>query len=285
MSREHQNDGARPRAENHSRRRSISVGVSLFLVVVSIATLAVLADEWRKHAVKVDVQVTGTALLSVSEILALAAVPDTMTLADIDLMAVRQRIEKNPVVREALVRRNPPARLEIEIRERMPIALLLNLRAKDWLIDEDGFILPTVPDAAVQTVPVMTVGQGLGDALPGRQLRNPRVREALQVLRAARSLDPSFFNLFSEVAVDAGRDIVLYTLDAGVPVIFGRATDAERKFKAFRAYWENVAVQHALSELEYIDLRYSDQVVARWRNSTNIPAQPDTTAPTDLIID
>ena len=261
-------------SQRRSVLRSASMGISLFLVVAAIASLAVVADGWRKHASKLAISVTGTSLLSTSEILRLAAISDTAVLSDIDLMAIRQRIEKNPVVREALLRRNPPSTLEIEIHERLPIALLVNVRSKDWLIDEDGYILPGAPDGTVHAVPIMTLDHALADATPGKQIRQQRVQEALRVLRLAKAVDSVFLNCFSEISVTAGNDIVLYTLEAGVPVIFGGATNIEQKIMAFRAYWENVAMAHDVSGLEYIDLRFSDQVVVRWRNSAEAPAQP-----------
>lgn len=277
--------GGPPAGSGRGMLHSKSMVLSLVVVVAVIASLAVLADGWRKHASKLSISVTGTSLLSASEILRLAAIPDTAVLADIDLMAIRQRIEKNPVVREALLRRNPPATLEIEIRERLPIALLVNVRAKDWLIDEDGYILPGAPDGSVHAVPIMTLDQTLADAAPGTQVRNPRVRQALRLLRLARAADSVFLNLFSEISVTGGNDIVLYTLEAGVPVIFGAATDIEQKIMAFRAYWENVAATHDVSGLEYIDLRFSDQVVVRWMNSAEAPAQPTVPDPTEIFPD
>ena len=283
--RESMSNGGSASGARRGMLHSKSIAISLCIVVATIASLAVVADGWRKHASRLSISVTGTSLLSASEILRLAAIPDTAVLADIDLMAIRQRIEKNQVVREALLRRNPPATLEIEIRERLPIALLVNVRGKDWLIDEDGYILPGAPDGAVHAVPIMTLDQTLAEASPGTQVRNPKVRQALRLLRLARVADSVFLNLFSEISVTNGNDIVLYTLEAGVPVIFGATTDIEQKIMAFRAYWENVAAAHDVSGLEYIDLRFSDQVVVRWMNTAEAPAQPTMPDPTGMLPD
>ncbi len=247
------------------RRRRISpVGLSLLAIVGFVTSLSLAANHWMSNAVKVTAVVTGTHLLSPEEILRRARVPDTTVLADIDLMAVKKRIEANPVVREAILRRNPPSTLEIEIHERAPIAVVLNVGGRDWLIDEDGYLLPSVASVPMHALPVITGAQGIGGFAAGVRVKNTRLRQVLDVLRRARLDDPETLHLFSEASLDGKTDVILFTLEAGVPVLVDPTADVARAMRVFRAYWQNLALQHDVRGLEYVDLRFKDQVVVRW---------------------
>ena len=65
--------------------------------------------------------------------------------------------------------------------------------------------------------------------------------------------------------MDGERDIILYTTEAGVPVIFGHG-DTAAKIVMLQAFWKDVVAQRGPAELASVDLRYADQIVARWRN-------------------
>ena len=246
------------------KKRISPIALSLLAIVGFVATMSVAADHWMKNSIKVTSIVTGTRLLSVKDILRSARVPDTTVLADIDLMAVKNRIESNPVVEEAILRRNPPSTLEIEIRERTPVALLINVGEHDCLVDKDGYILPSVSSVPLHALPVITGAHGLAYVTPGKHVQNRRLLQVLDVLRRVQEADPDALHLFSEASLDGRTDVTLYTLEAGVPVILDPAGDMRRIMKIFRSYWENVALQHDVRDLEYIDLRFRDQAVVRW---------------------
>jgi cell division septal protein FtsQ len=60
--------------------------------------------------------------------------------------------------------------------------------------------------------------------------------------------------------------MILTSAESGVPIIFGRGDIAD-KIARLEAFWALEVAERGAGELEYIDLRYRDQVVARWRNS------------------
>jgi cell division septal protein FtsQ len=57
--------------------------------------------------------------------------------------------------------------------------------------------------------------------------------------------------------------MVMYTAEYGVPVIVGRGNVAD-KLVRFSAFWEQVVGGRGPQGLQYVDLRFDDQVVARW---------------------
>lgn len=274
---------AETRRSRGRKGRLSPVATSLLAIIAFVASLSLAADHWMNNTVKVRAEVTGTKLMSVAEILRLARVPDTSVLADIDLMSVKRRIEANPVVREAVLRRNPPSTLEIEIRERTPIAVLLNVGARDWLIDADGYILPSVPSVSIDALPVLTGATNLQRVAPGQHLKNRRLLQVLRLLQQMHDADAEILHLFSEASLDGRNDVTLYTLEAGVPVLVDPSARITDVIKIFRAYWEDVAMQHDVRGLEYIDLRFKEQVVVRWVPGAG-PAPRSTVIDTTAIL-
>lgn len=259
-----------------ARRPSL---LMLVLVIASIATLAMVADEWRRDAVGVTLRISGSRVVSDAEIRTSVDIADTARLAELDLLAIQQRIEAIPFVKQAIVRREPPTTLAIEIIERTPLVLLLNTGAKDWYLDDEGCILPAEPGSAPRDLPVLTGFIAGRSLVPGMKIRAAQVQRALHVLNVDGSIGGRSVDLFSEVDLSQPNDLILYTLEAGVPVIFGDSTLAERKLRSFRTFWENVAVKSRIADLEYVDLRFRDQVVVRWRDRADTTA----VAPRDTL--
>ncbi len=251
-----------------------SVGIVTFFVLAGIAGLAVVAAEWRQSVVGVELEVSGLNITTEEQIRTAAGLTDSSSLAELDLLVIRRAVLDNPFVKDVTVQRNPPQTLKVDVVERTPIALLLNVQTRDWLVDEDGYVLPALQSAAVHDLPVLTGTDNVQELHPGVRIKNPRVQKALQVLKAAAGIDPAMMNLFSEVNLDQRRDLMLYTMEGGVPVIFGSTQHKEDKLRSFAAFWENVAMKYDPASLEYVDLRWKGQVVTRWRDASSAPELP-----------
>ncbi len=254
-----------------------SVGIAMFFVVSAIAAIAVVAAEWRSSVTGVELHIRGVRITTVQDIRAAVALNDSSRLADLDLLAIRERIMRNPYVRDVDVMRDPPERLIVEVKERVPITMLVNTQGRDWLVDEHGYVLPMAKVIAGYDVPLLTGMTPSREIRVGTRIIDRKVQRALQVLRAMRGMDKTLWTMFSEINISRDRDVLLYTLEAGVPVILGPPQRIEEKLLAFRAFWENVAMKLDPSSLEYVDLRWKDQVVTRRRGTP----MPDDTAASD----
>ena len=243
-----------------------SAAVMLVFVLASLTALAYVADQWRYSVEGVTVVVKGNEIATEADIVARTGVTDTTVLASMDLLEVRRNILDNPFVKDVDVTRDPPCTLVIEITERTPIAMLLDVNGKDWLVDEDGFILPAISSRAVHDLPVLTGAEDVDGLQPGSRVVQQQVQKALQVLRSAESVQPGLGSMISEINLEEDRDLILYTLEGGVPVILGSPVRLDEKFRAFLAFWDNVAMKYDPMSLEYIDLRFREQVVVKWRD-------------------
>jgi cell division septal protein FtsQ len=184
-----------------------------------------------------------------------------------------------------MVRRDPPATLIVEVVERSPIALLLNPDGSEWMIDDEGFIFPVTNYPGAQDLPVLTHSQNITGARAGERLSDPKILSAARVLQTARTLDSSIYDLISEINLDHRQDLLMYTTDCGVPVVFGPEEDVEVKLWSLKAFWETVAVKEDPAMLEYLDLRFKNQVVAKWAHGTVSSQNEVRSDSTDIIKD
>ncbi|MBR9975736.1 MAG: cell division protein FtsQ/DivIB [Bacteroidetes bacterium] len=253
-----------------------SAAVVLFFVLSGIAAIAVIAAEWRESVVGVELDVRGLSIVSAEHIREAAGISDTSALSSLDLMKIRGKILENPFIRDVELMRDPPRTLQVVVTERTPLAMLINVHSRDWLLDEDGYVLPASRASAdaftTHDLPVITgANDGLGALEPGVRVLDRRVQKGLKALEEIHTLDAKLLHLFSELSLGHERDLVLYTMEGGVPVILGSAARLSGKMRAFRSFWQNVAMKHDPASLEYIDLRWKEQVVTRWRDADSAP--------------
>jgi cell division septal protein FtsQ len=99
----------------------------------------------------------------------------------------------------------------------------------------------------------------------GTTVLQPDVREAVQLLAALKTIDRPLYHNISEVQVRNGGDLMLYAAEGGVPIIFGRG-DVASKLVRLETFWNDIVRTRGSQALQYVDLRYQDQIVARWNS-------------------
>jgi cell division septal protein FtsQ len=86
--------------------------------------------------------------------------------------------------------------------------------------------------------------------------------EAIDVCQTAQSLDTAVYRLISEINMNNGGDIILYSSEAGVPVVVGRG-EIEKKLLLLENFLVNNMATTDVENVQYIDLRFEDQVVVK----------------------
>ncbi|MBI4535487.1 MAG: FtsQ-type POTRA domain-containing protein [Ignavibacteriae bacterium] len=248
------------------------------LLVLSVGSIGVLAHSWKNDLVVQDIRVDGNSIVGSAEIIARAAIAKGEILFEVDLYAVQKRVLENHFIRNATVRRDIPDRVAIIIEERVPIAALVLDNVH--YIDGEGVVLPPVHSRSIFDVPVISGVLSAEHVVPGRKTTDTTMQEALNILIVAREIDDLVFRQISEVRVAGERDIILYTAEHGIPVLFGHGNTGPKLLK-FASFWRNIVVHQGAQDLQYIDLRFEDQVVVcRFREnqrvqSTDRPRQKD----------
>jgi len=85
----------------------------------------------------------------------------------------------------------------------------------------------------------------------------------LEIVLTARMINDDLYRNISEIHY-AADGFVLFTADCGVPVLFGEG-EAARKLVTMDGFWKHIVQPVGGHMLEYIDVRFEDQVVCRWK--------------------
>jgi cell division protein FtsQ len=248
--------------------RGAALVMALFLALGAGITLG--ANMWKKDLRVARVYAEGNRIVTEREILTLAAIPKDEKLFAVDLFAARRRVEGNQFIRSASVKREAPDGIRIAVVERTPIAALVLDRI--LYVDEEGYVLPPVKSEEIFDLPVLTGDLPAAECTPGHRVTATNIREALEILSVARNVGDELYHLISEVHLEGGKDIVLFTAESGVPVVFGHG-DAVIKMVTFDGFWKQIVMQRGATELKTVDLRYTDQVVVRWQNDDDAVVQ------------
>lgn len=254
-----------------SRPKRGRTGLGLILMSLLLAGMLAVtlgANAWKKDLPVRSVTVEGNAILSTAEILKIADIPKNARLFDLDLAAVRSRLQQNPFVRTVSVNREGSSGVLIDLEERVPLAAVVS----DQLlyVDDEGYVLPAARSDRMYDLPVLTGALPAGDCRPGRRIAKSAVLQALDLLLLSREFSDELYRGISEISVREDGDLILYTSDAGVPVIIGQG-DLPVKLAKFNGFWREIVARRGPQQLQYVDLRFEDQVVVRWNGS---PAQP-----------
>ncbi|HLA64889.1 MAG TPA: FtsQ-type POTRA domain-containing protein [Rhodothermales bacterium] len=213
------------------------------------------------------VEVEGATRASRAELLRLAALPDSVAMADVDPRLVADRLQRHPWVRHARVRRMPTGTLAVRLEERTPAALVLGHDGRPQrYLDAEGHAMPLPVaaggrPAAVYDVPLLR--GSVPEAPPTRAVESASVVELLAALAAA---PPDVDALVSEVSLGRGGDATLLTTPVsghpGLTVRLGIGGYAE-KLRRLRAFFDQAVLPRPGHPFEVIDLRFDGQVVTR----------------------
>lgn len=172
---------------------------------------------------------------------------------------VERRLLTHPRVAAARVSITLPNRVRITVTERQPVAVFLSGGGSYVEVEAQGRILAVWPRPVVPAAPLVT-GITLPAPRPGQRLTEAGAR---RVLRVAAGLGPAGRARVSEIHLDAGGEVRLFTLE-GVPVYLGVDEAWEDKGRVLLAA---LAAVGDARQLAYIDLRSVRRPVIRMKET------------------
>lgn len=258
------------RPSKSARGRTGGVLLLTVLLLSGVVTIAVTANSWKHDFRVLRVRTQGNTIVADSDIVGMAAILKNGKLFDVDLNGTRLRVQGNPFMKSVSVAREIPDGIAITVTERRPIAALVLDRI--LYLDAEGYVLPPVRSGKVFDLPVLTGELPAADCLPGRQIRTRRLREALEILTTAERVGDDLYHMISEIHCAGDSTYVLFTAESGVPVVFGRG-DIAVKLVKLDGFWKQIVMPRGATQLKTVDLRFADQVVARWDEGHDVRAQ------------
>lgn len=203
-----------------------------------------------------EVGVVGARYVPPDEIVRRADVDPGASVWD-DASRWERRVESHPLVREARISRAGAHRLEVQVREAEPVALVATPELV--AVDAEGGVLPLDPVESELDLPILAGGAEVED---GRLARG-RARSLLRTLVALRKAEPGFVRQVSELADGprGGLRVMLTEDQACDRVLLPR----DEPVAALRRVEMALArpPESGAAEVEVADARFDGQVVLR----------------------
>jgi cell division protein FtsQ len=220
-----------------------------------------------------DIDVNGTHNVPRAQIMEVIGGDIGRNIFFIPLTERKAQLEKIPWVESASVMRFVPNRLQIEIRERTPIAFA-RVGPRISLIDAGGTLME-LPTTSKQkfSFPVI-VGMNAGEPL---STRAARMKIYNQLLRELDADGAHYSQELSEVDISDQDDVKVLTNDPGGAVLvhLGSA-DFLRRYKIYISHVQGWRQQ--FEKLESVDLRYDRQIIVNPDSEKMARAAPITPA-------
>ncbi len=240
------------------RRAGRAAQAGLLVLGVLLVALAAGGAYYRHTLRLARVEVVGARFSLPEDLVALARVDTAAFLYRLDPRVVADRVRRHPWVARAHATRLPDGTLEIEVAERVPVALALDAAGQaTHFLDAEGYAMPA-PALAAFDVPLVR-----GVVLPRNATQPVAARSVRELMAALATLTPDETALVSDLDVTADG-VTLYTPRAPqgttIPVQLGR-TDYRRSFRRLRAFWDRAVLTRPTRRFDTIDLRFSSQII------------------------
>jgi cell division protein FtsQ len=255
--------GRRRRVGQLIRRASI---LTVAIAAAAAAASGVIAWVVSSPMFQVDrLRVRGAARLSGAEIETLLSGLRGRNILAVDLEHFRRRALESPWVAAATLSRVLPSTVDIEVTERVPIAIA-RFGGQLYLVDGAGVIVDEFgPDYREFDLPIV-------DGLIAEQRRggpaiDPARLQVTTALLAALAAAPAVGGRVSQVDVADARDVVVLLDDDPARLHLGHEAFVER----LQRYLELApALRRELDGIDYVDLRFGDRVFARAQGRSSV---------------
>lgn len=235
----------------HRRPRApfVLLGLVIVLLTAGMGAYGVVSAGFFRVS---RVTVQGAALVPSDDIARASGVVG-QDLFDVDPAAVEARVIRLSGVRQAVVQKQWPRRVVVQVEERRPVAVW-QVGGVGYLVDEDGVVLDFSPDPNLITIVETDGARSLvaGDRLDGDAVMlATRLREVMPLSVGQR---PVRF----EWSQSTGLEV---TTEQGLRVRLGDGQDLDYKLAVWRGILERA--NRDKTSVSAIDLRFGDRVYFR----------------------
>ncbi len=240
----------------------LKIALILILVLSGAALVWITVHQyatqsWRFRIDSSDnIQVSGSSNVSHSQVMELMASDLDRNIFFVPLDVRKQQLEQIPWVQSASVMRLLPNRLQIVVKERIPVAFVA-INSHIQLIDANGVILD--PPAGQQSKYSFPVVLGMSDTEP-QSTRAARMKIYTQLMKELDSGGAHYARDLSDVDLSDPDDAKATVTDPnGAALVHLGSSNFLERFKIYVAHVQEWRTQ--FQKLESVDLRYEHQVI------------------------
>lgn len=236
-------------------KKRVVLWQSFFFVLIVLMAAYVLFKTPVFNITGITVQ--GNKLLTAGEITRASGLVTGMNIFRADLKTATGRIKSLPVIKEVKITRRLPGTVLVQVKERVPVALVV-AGGRFVELDAEGYYLRE-GSAGTTGLPVITGFQVQAPG-PGRPVKGAGMATALKVVR---ELPGALRSMLSEVHVDRDGRVTFYTLD-GIECRLGLNGDVSQKGDYFLQVLKELKKKG--KNIEYVDFTILSSPVVKYSN-------------------
>ncbi|MEX2601114.1 MAG: cell division protein FtsQ/DivIB [Balneolaceae bacterium] len=238
-------------------KKDRGAGLSWIIGALILLVAAIMAGiYWKDHAEIREVRFIGHHYTTGDELTNAIPSPVGMHPDSLHFGELIDPVVRLPWVKRADIRLEANGRMILRITERDPIAMMVRGEKRAYT-DRDGLILPVVPENPGD-LPIL---YGFPVTPAGDTLDSDAFRIVRDFLIAARNNEFGWTTI-SEVTWNEREGVVALSHENGVKLIFGDG-EFDKKFRTWEVFYAEVIRTKGIQFFESVDLRFSNQIVAR----------------------
>ena len=241
----------------------ISSGLLLFLFLIVLIFLTLPKADSDNAVVIKKIELQGNHYLSADEYLTFTNTQKEEALRGLKIIEIKDRFEKHPYVKYADVLPIGNGVLQVVLHEKNFQAILF-FNDNQYLVDENLNVAPLLPLTNNIDLPVL---ENVKNLRLNRSRKSEELKKGMKILFAAKLLDETLLNAISEINLNNGGDIYITFSDDDYTLRLGRGNEV-RKLAYFDALFENLKRTEQRGILQYVDLRFKDEICLGFKSQT-----------------
>jgi cell division septal protein FtsQ len=214
------------------------------------------SDSYKKQ----DIEIAGNKLISKEEILRVCGFSgrdkEERSLHVDSLAAKLMRLR---YIKGISITHRPPRLLNITVDEYDPAAFIYGRGLN--LIDGEGILIPVPASTIAWDLPIISgIGKSLGSL--GKQSTAPETYLALEIVHYLNEENPLLAGMISEINMSDIKSISLYLIKGGARIRLSRE-NFYKELYVLKTYIANYLDWSELVKIEYIDLRFENQLILK----------------------
>jgi len=221
--------------------------LSFIISILTIVGWIFYKEAAKKFTVK-EIKVIGNRLLSNEEIIQLSMIKIGQSIFKVKGAIVRSRLMKSPWIEEVIIRKEPPNKVLINIKEAKPLALF-EKKGKLFIIDKNGKILEEVK-IKTPFLPIIKL----------KQYDNKLLQEVLKFVNVIKN-EGFFSGKQIKIVASKAEDMTLIINNKKI-IKIGKGRYKEKLIRLLQIEKE---IKEKGIPVEYVDLRFSKRVIVSFQ--------------------
>jgi cell division septal protein FtsQ len=247
---------------NKPQRKIKSIFI-LSLGFICFLLLLYFSSNWINSKPVKTVIVLGNEIIPTHEIINQI---DTHSLSSNDfLLSIKSNVKTHPYVQNSIISHKQLDEIDIEVKEKKPLAMILNDLGEPFLIDRYNNILPLKNYKNCLSLPIL---RGIYDF---GTLDTVVLSYFYQILDAINTKNEMVNYIISEIIYDKNiNSFCLFSTDYGINIYLGNCNDLESKINKLNDLLTEKRNLINFSKLDYIDLRWKNLIAIHERHEQTI---------------